>query len=252
MNFEGLSTEQIEELVNSGKLLSGSVPLERPQTTPNEQEIQAPPKAEKALAYNEVHGKSNPRTSAAASNDSNTSSGREETLLTPTREIGFDFKDPVELLYVLDDDIASGATKLHPWQIQFMLDFANERHNKDLPFQAVVQACNGSGKDKYIVAACIVWLCMRYIYARGIATNGSGDQLDNQTELHIDWLCKQANKKIAPGIWKCNYRYYECLPTASPIKLFATDEPGKAEGYHPLKTGAAMAIFASEAKSIPR
>jgi hypothetical protein len=52
-------------------------------------------------------------------------------------------------------------------------------------------------------------------------------------------------------IWKCNYRYYECIPTQSPIILFATDEPNKAEGYHPLKAGGKMAIFASEAKAIP-
>ena len=32
---------------------------------------------------------------------------------------------------------------------------------------------------------------------------------------------------------------------------FATDEPGKAEGYHPLKHNATFALFESEAKSVP-
>lgn len=33
--------------------------------------------------------------------------------------------------------------------------------------------------------------------------------------------------------------------------LFATDEPGKAGGYHPLRFGAKMALFESEAKTVP-
>jgi hypothetical protein len=167
---------------------------------------------------------------------------------------GFDIKDPVELLFLLDDDIKSGATKLHPWQAEFMLDFALESHCKDIPFYAAVRAANGSGKDKYIVAACVVWLCMRYSQSRGVVTNGSGTQLDNQTEKYIRYLCQRANVIFAGGkelIWKCNYRYYECVATQSPIILFATDEPNKAEGYHPLKAGGKMAIFASEAKAIP-
>jgi hypothetical protein len=168
---------------------------------------------------------------------------------------GFDIKDPIELLFLLDDDIKSGVTTLHDWQVEFMLDFALSDHSKSIPFYAAVRAANGSGKDKYIVAACVVWLCMRYSQARGVVTNGSGTQLDNQTEKYIRYLCERSNALFSPGkkegIWKCNYRYYECLATQSPIILFATDEPNKAEGYHPLKAGGKMAIFASEAKAIP-
>ena len=121
----------------------------------------------------------------------------------------------------------------------------------EFPFQAVVRACNGSGKDKYVIAPCAVWLCMRYTQARCVITSASGDQLDNQTDAYIYQLCHAANRKIAPNIWKLNYRYYECLATQSPMKLFATDEAGKAEGYHPLGHGKKMAIFMSEAKSVP-
>lgn len=166
-------------------------------------------------------------------------------------DIGFDIHDPVELLFMFDDDIANGITVLHPWQTQFMLDFADSRHTKDSPFKAEVRTCNGSGKDKYIVAACAVWMCMRYKEARGVVTNGSGQQLDNQTEAYIEKLCQRVNAKLGAEIWRCNYRYYECIATGSPITLFATDEPTKAEGYHPFNPGRKMVIFASEAKSIP-
>lgn len=171
--------------------------------------------------------------------------------LEPTREQGFDFKDPVELLYLLDDDIQQGRISLHPWQIQFMLDFAQEYWNQEKPFQSLVRAANGSGKDKYVIAPCAIWLCMKFIQARCVITSSSGVQLDNQTDTYINQLARECNKKIAPNIWKCNYRYYECLPTGSPMLLFATDEPGKAEGYHPLRFGAKLALFESEAKTVP-
>lgn len=162
---------------------------------------------------------------------------------------GIDIADPVELLMLLDENILNGTVKLHDWQIQFMLDFATGGQSDRFPFQAIVRACNGSGKDKYIIAPCVVWLCMRFKKARGIVTSSSGVQLDNQTEAYIRQLCEKANAMFGP-IWKCNYRYYECLATNSPIVLFATDESGKAEGYHPLEPNARMGIFVSEDKTV--
>lgn len=175
----------------------------------------------------------------------------------PFEEICFDIKDPLELLVLLDEDVSKGIIQLHQWQIQFLIDCAKGGQVDTFPFQALVRACNGSGKDKYVIAPCVVWLCMKYYDARGIVTSSSGQQLDTQTDAYINQLCKEANfvfggirSKDGP-IWKCNYRYYECLISRSPIVLFATDEAGKAEGYHPLKAGRKMGIFESEAKSVP-
>lgn len=173
---------------------------------------------------------------------------------------GLDIKDPVELLVLLEEDIRSGDTKLHPWQITFMLDFANSSHTKESPFQAAVQACNSSGKDKYVIAACAVWLCMRHRDVICPVTSSSGKQLDEQTCLHTKRLCDKANVLFAPyGLsWNCKYRNYICQhidengkPCYSEIVCFATDEAGKAEGYHPKEKGKKMAIFTSETKSIP-
>lgn len=170
---------------------------------------------------------------------------------------GLDIKDPVELLTILDENIQKGTIQLHPWQIQFMLDFAKPQHSKERPFQAVCQTCNSSGKDKYIIAACAVWLAMRYREVQIPITSSSGDQLDKQTCAHIDRLCNKSNAVFGP-LWKLNYRYYEFKhtgslgePLPSIITCFATDEPGKAEGYHPSDAGKKMAIFTSETKSIP-
>ena len=120
---------------------------------------------------------------------------------------GLDIKNPVELLLLLDENIVKGSIKLHDWQLQFMMDFADPKHTKDSPFRAAVQACNGSGKDKYIIAACAVWICMRYTSVECPITSSSGNQLDNQTSAHIERLCHKANALFGP-LWKINYRYY--------------------------------------------
>ena len=188
--------------------------------------------------------------------------GSKETIVgspfsSPAILDGIVLDTPLDLLLMLDDNILNGTVKLHDWQIRFMVDFSNENHTKESPFQAAVQACNSSGKDKYIIAACAVWLCMRYQETDCPITSSSGNQLDNQTAVHIDRLCNSANAKFG-AMWKINYRYYECkftnpdgITRISTIKLFATDEPGKAEGFHPVDSGRKMAIFTSETKSIP-
>lgn len=237
-NFEEMDEFELERLVNEGRLndilpgLAGtnqnveSVPEATPTFVP-EPEIAPVPIAPPVTQ--EIRSR----------------------IIEPQRVDGFDIKDPVELLFLLDDQVRDGIVKLHGWQIQFMLDFANGERTDNNPFQALVRACNGSGKDKYVIAPCVVWLCMAYIKARGVVTSSSGKQLDSQTCTYIDMLCNEANRKIAPGIWKINYRYYECLATGSPIECFATDEPGKAEGFHPLEYGRKMGLFMSEAKTVP-
>ena len=233
--FSALSQIDQEEFINSGGMISPDVDAEVmiDPTAPLESEEQV------ASPIDAVPSSSQPVPSSIYS-------------------MGFDIADPLELLMLLDDDVQrgkkNGGVDLHPWQVQFLIDFANEKFDDMHPFQAIVKACNGSGKDKYIIAPCVVWLCMKYRLARGIVTSSSGVQLDNQTEAYIRQLCLSANRKFAGGreeIWKCNYRYYFCIPTESPIILFATDEAGKAEGYHPLGAGRKMGIFQSEDKSIP-
>lgn len=172
---------------------------------------------------------------------------------------GFMVDDPVELLYMLDPNIASGRVTLHNWQIQVMLDFAQGGKSDKEPFQAVLRACNGSGKDKYIIASCVVWLCMRYKRALCVVTSSSGAQLDNQTCRYIRQLALSANAKFGCEMWDCKYREYTLdfskfnggEGMISSVFCFATDEAKKAEGYHPNDYGTKMGIFVSEDKSVP-
>ena len=276
--LKDIPEKELEDFINSGGLLRHNIFKKDEETTKSEAQASAEPtthsftpeeipvqptvaddintstNSEPTIQSNQRTGYNSETTNEDRKQDISLASNVDNASphpLVPTRAAGFDIKDPVELLFLLDEDIAAGRVVLHKWQIQFMLDFAKEEWTQELPFQAIVRACNGSGKDKYIVSSCVVWLCMAHLQARGVITSSSGIQLDNQTDTYITMLCNAANSKIAPGIWKCNYRYYECLPTGSPITLFATDEAGKAEGYHPLVFGAKMAMFESEAKTVP-
>lgn len=259
------SPEELEELVNSGQFLSSrgndgerSEPTSaiRQSLPPSLERTESPlavQDGKKAFVEVKNSDKSIPESETRTTNESSSrdSDSQQAKLQEPTRADGFDIKDPVELLFLLDENVQSGKITLYDWQIQFMLDFAAGGLSDEKPFQALVRACNGSGKDKYVIAPCVVWLCMAYIKARGVVTSSSGKQLDSQTCTYIDMLCNEANRKIAPGIWKLNYRYYECLATGSPIECFATDEAGKAEGFHPLEYGRKMGMFMSEAKTVP-
>jgi len=170
---------------------------------------------------------------------------------------GLDIKNPVELLFLVDKDVSSGKVKLHKWQIRFMLDFAIGGLDESHPFQAVVRACNGSGKDKYIIAACAVWFCMRWKKAKCPTTSSSGFQLDTQTCFHTRRLAEAVNRYFGYDLWDCKYRQYTfhfdngSNEFNSQILCYATDEAKKAEGFHPTDSGTKMAIFCSEDKSIP-
>lgn len=170
---------------------------------------------------------------------------------------GCDFANPYEMLLFLDDDLIAGVDaagrphELHRWQVQFMVDFAARDYTADNAFKAIVRAANGSGKDKYIIAACVIWFSMKFVNAVAIVTSASGTQLDRQTDKYIRQLAAAFNAKLGQEVWKINYRHYECLITQSSIELFVTDEAGRAEGWHPVVTNGKLAIFTSEAKSIP-
>lgn len=167
---------------------------------------------------------------------------------------GFLISSPLELLFLIDERIASGDVKLYDWQIQILLDFANEKWCDSTPFQAVVRAANGSGKDKYVIAPCIVWACMRWKRTIAVVTSASGAQLDRQTCRYIKDLCDGINRKFSAELWNTKYREYTLSfgdGITSSVFCFATDEPKKAEGYHPSDKGCKMVLMVSEDKTVP-
>jgi len=147
----------------------------------------------------------------------------------------------------------------YTWQAETLLQLAGFLNPRDLssrsiispdtPFRLCLPAANGSGKDLVVVAAFSVWFALSGLKNLAVWTSGSYEQLKYQTEIHIKDLCKTANQKFG-NIFRSVEFYHVCTQTSSEIKLFATDEAGRAEGWHP-RPGGQLSIGINEAKTVP-
>lgn len=161
-----------------------------------------------------------------------------------------DFPDAALFLAFYDKSIASGAVTLHKWQTEFHEECAAVKPTSQEPLRYCLLTCNGSGKDAFIIAGWCLWFCSAKKLSRTIITSASGVQLTGQTENYIASLARKVNEFHGAEIFRIRQRYIKCLLSGSEIRLFATDEAGKAEGYHPLEPGAEMTIIVNEAKSV--
>lgn len=161
------------------------------------------------------------------------------------------FKSPAHVLAFFNEDIQSGVVSLHKWQAEVCKDLAPEVKPSSLhPLKYFLVAANGSGKDAFVIAPFAIWFVLCKVEARVIITSSSGTQLTAQTELYIRQLAEKVNNKLGQPIFKIRQRYIRCNTTGSEIRMFATDEAGKAEGYHPMNPNCEMAIIKNESKSI--
>jgi hypothetical protein len=160
------------------------------------------------------------------------------------------FDDPTDLLYFYDPVFNSGRVHLHDWQIDVSEDFVILLPTAQYPYKLALCAANGSGKDAFVVAPFVIWFALTKIRSLSVITSASGVQLTAQTENYIRSLAEKVNDFHGQPMFKINRRFIKCLLTGSEIRLFATDEAGKAEGYHPLDPDAEMAIIVNEAKNV--
>ena len=162
-----------------------------------------------------------------------------------------DFPNPALFLAFFDKSIADGEVKMHPWQLEVNSDLApQEKPTSTKPLKYYLVAANGSGKDAFVIAPFAAWFIFCKIKARCIITSSSGGQLSSQTETYIKSMCEKVNQFFGTQVFRIRQRYIRCLATGSEIRMFATDEAGKAEGYHPIEPNAEMAIIKNESKSI--
>ena len=162
-----------------------------------------------------------------------------------------DFVSSAQLVATFDRFINSAKVNLHPWQIEVSEDLCvKQKPNSHEPFKFALCAANGSGKDKYVISPFTIWFALTKIKARVIITSSSGTQLTSQTETYIKDLAESVNAFFDAPIFHIRQRYIKCNLSGSEIRLFATDEAGKAEGYHPLEPESEMAIIINEAKSV--
>lgn len=164
------------------------------------------------------------------------------------------FETPVELLVFYDPNFLNDIFKLYPWQVEILNRFSGNIPLEDMLRMAVI-AANGSGKSQFVLAPAICWMAVAFEESLSYVTSSSASQLDTQTERFIDYMAGKMNARHynelgGKDIWKIIKRHKEFYPNKSFIDLFATDEPKKAEGKHPLVPNGEFAIFIDEGKSI--
>lgn len=189
--------------------------------------------------------------------------------LLPSGYQALEFPDSVKFLLFFNEDYRKGVGgfALYPWQVEVNQDicYGRTRENGVItrtktpsslsPYKFCLCAANGSGKDAFVIAPLVLWFLCCKIQSKIIITSCSAGQLSSQTEKYIKELADLINKKslsiFGQEIIKIRRHYYECTLSGSVMHLFATDEPERAEGHHPIAPGRDMLIVVNEAKSIP-
>lgn len=163
-----------------------------------------------------------------------------------------DIEDPAMVVEMFDANVGieEGQILLHPWQIEVSEMLGKSKPTSKQPFKFCLCACNGSGKDAFVIAPFVIWFALSKIQSLTIITSSSGTQLTAQTEAYIRRLAEAVNTAFGQPVFKVNQRFIKCLKSGSEIRMFATDEEGKAEGYHPMTPNGEMAIIVNEAKSV--
>lgn len=164
-----------------------------------------------------------------------------------------EFPSPLHMLAALRPELEP-----YKWQAETLLQFGGFLDPTNLaqrtlpttnnPFLLCFPAANGSGKDLVLIAAFAVWFALKGLKNFVFITSSSYEQIRSQTNPHIRDLCNVVNKRLG-NIFRSVENYHVCTQTASEIKLYVTDEAGRAEGYHP-RFGGEMALIFNEAKSI--
>lgn len=174
-----------------------------------------------------------------------------------------DFENSVEFIAFFDSQVSRRERTLYEWQVQINLLMSDKRHSIEDPLELFVVAANGSGKDAYVISPIAVYfLCCR-IRSRTVITTRDFKQMMGQTYPGIASFCEQVNKKLRaiglvkedePDFIRIRQGHITCDKTGSEIIMFVTDEPGRAEGYHPWSDYAKseLTIIVNEAKNVEK
>lgn len=163
------------------------------------------------------------------------------------------YPTPLHVLYLHNEDVREGRVKIHDWQRDILLELGRKRVDFET-IKAMLVAANGSGKSQYVLAPFAVWLALTKKQSLTVITTASGEQLDTQACRYITSICNNINQMyqgvFGYNVFLCNYREIRGNITKSFIDLFATDEPGKAEGRHPISATGEFVVIVDEAKTV--
>jgi len=162
----------------------------------------------------------------------------------------------VDVWYMMHPD-----TKLYPWQHQELLRLSGYidgtktgprlHWTPDAPFMGNYVCCNDAGKDLVLIKTVAVGMPLLYRDVIVVITSSSHVQLKNQTQNHIERGIQALNARCGTKIFDSIEFYHSCPQRGGEINLFATDEPGRAEGWHPRTKRGRLVMIKNEDKSIP-
>lgn len=152
-------------------------------------------------------------------------------------------------------------TRLYQWQYEELLRMSGFRDGSRNspqqhwtpadPFEPAYCCANSSGKDMVLIATAAVGLPLLYRNTRVVITSSSHEQLKKQTQAHISKGIAALNLRFGTKVYESIDFYHKCQARGGEITLFATDEPGRAEGWHPLTDDGRLVLIQNEDKSIP-
>lgn len=128
--------------------------------------------------------------------------------------------------------------KLYDWQAEAVLGAVSFRR------RLALVAANGSGKTAAVNVVLLLWFL--YTYPKGIAavTSGSWNQLETQLMPNL-----QMYRTLFPR-WKWG-AHQITSPEGGFIRLYSTNNPGRAEGHHQHLPERPVMLMVDEAKSVP-
>ena len=102
----------------------------------------------------------------------------------------YDFADPLELAQLIFPDV-----QFHGWQYKISTLLGNTKATQFDPFKLCLTACNGSGKDAFVITPFTIWFMMTRRDGLIVITSSSGVQLTAQTETYISRMAAAVDRK---------------------------------------------------------
>lgn len=133
----------------------------------------------------------------------------------------------------------------------------SKRATSSQPNYTNLVAANGAGKDQMFIGPIVTWTMLEFPLSTQAWTSGGALQLAQQTEPAIGRWCSKFNTFVKThllpyGEIEIKQRDFKFPYADSHTLLYATDDAGKAEGFHPIISaeGRKLVLGANEAKFV--